>query len=81
MVKIIPLKSLYVGQLITRSTDDEAQVYTIAEIDNIDVLLKWQEGAHVSEQWSDYSDCYYPSLKQIEYSITQNGPLVPASAI
>jgi hypothetical protein len=76
MSKAIKLKDLYVGQLITRGEHEEAQVYTIAEVNRLEVLLKWKEGTHQSEQWSDYSDCYVPTIKQIEYSIWQNGPLV-----
>jgi len=81
MSKEIKLKDLYVGQLITRNQLEETQVYTIAEINHIDVLLKWQEGTHECQQWSDYSDCYLPTLKQIEYSIHQNGRLVSAADI
>jgi hypothetical protein len=81
MSKAIKLKDLYVGQLITRGEHEEAQVYTIAEINRIDVLLKWKEGSHNCQQWSDYSDCYVPTIKQIEYSIHQNGALVSAADI
>jgi hypothetical protein len=81
MDKSIKLKDLYVGQLITRGTHEEAQVYTIAEINRLEVLLKWKEGTHECQQWSDYCDCYLPTLKQIEYSIHQNGPLVSAADI
>ena len=81
MSKAIKLKDLYVGQLITRGEHEEAQVYTIAEINRIEVLLKWKEGSHDCQHWSDYSDCYVPTIKQIEYSIHQNGPLVSAADI
>ena len=81
MNKPIKIQQLYVGQLICVNSDTETQVYTIAKIDRLDVLLMWKEGTHDCQQWTDYSYCYKPTLEQIEYSITQNGPLVPASAI
>lgn len=81
MAKAIKLKDLYVGQLITRGEHADAQVYTIAEIDRINILLMWKEGEHESKQWIDYSYCYLPTLKQIEYSINQYGPLVSANDI
>ena len=79
MTKEIKLKDLYVGQLITRGTHSDAQVYTIAEINKLLVLLKWKEGNHDCNQWSDYSGCYVPTIKQIEFSINNNGALFPVS--
>ena len=81
MNKPIKIQQLYVGQLIVRRTDEEVQVYTVAKIDRYDILLKWNEGTHECEATTDNFDCYKPTIEQIEYSITQNGPLVPASAI
>ena len=81
MSKSIKLKDLYVGQLITRGEHEEAQVYTIGKIDKLNILLMWKEGAHDCQQWSDYGDCYIPTMKQVEYSIHQNGPLVSAADI
>jgi hypothetical protein len=81
MTKSIKLKDLYVGQLITRGEHKDAQVFTIAEIDHLTVLLKWKEGNYDCQQWSDYSDCYVPTIKQIEYSINHNGALFPIVSI
>jgi hypothetical protein len=75
MSKQIKLKDLYVGQLITRGPHADAQVYTIVEIDHIYIRLAWHEGTHSCEEWSDYADCYVPTIQQIEYSINHNGPL------
>ena len=79
MAKAINLKDLYIGQLITRGEHSDAQVYTIAEIGVMVVLLKWKEGNNDCEQWSDYSGCYVPTIKQIEFSINNNGALFPVS--
>ncbi len=81
MDKSLRKKDLYVGQLVTRGEHADAQVYTVAEIDGNAILLAWQEGTRKGSQWTDCYDCYKPTLKQIEYSINQNGPLVPACDI
>ena len=78
MVKPIARKDLYLGQLIVRNDQPDAQVYTIGAIGHpeaaLAVYLVWFEGTHKCGQWADYSPSYLPSLKQIESSIT-NGRL------
>ena len=78
MVKPIARKDLYLGQLLVRNEQPDAQVYTIGAIGHPEafcaVLLVWFEGTHKCKQWADYSGSYLPSLKQIERSIT-NGRL------
>jgi hypothetical protein len=71
----IKLKDLYVGQLIARGTHPDPQIYTVASISGLNIFLIWFEGSRMSSQWTDYSDCYKPTLKQIEYSIEANGRL------
>ena len=78
MVKTIARKDLYLGQLLVRNEQPDAQVYTIGAIGHPQapcaVLLVWFEGSHKCNGWVDYSHSYLPSLKQIESSIT-NGRL------
>lgn len=81
MAKSIKQKDLYIGQLITRGEHQEAQVYTVAELTRLTMLLKWKEGNHDCQQWSDNSGCYVPTIKQIEYSINHNGALFPIASI
>jgi hypothetical protein len=80
MSKAIKLTDLYVGQLVTLSESEETQVYTVGKIDRLAVLLKWKEGTRDCETWS-VETYYLPTLKQIEYSLHQNGPLVSAADI
>jgi hypothetical protein len=75
MANRIKLKEFYVGQLIARGTHPDPQIYTLAEIDRINICLAWWEGSHFCKQWTDYGDCYVPTIKQIEYSINNNGKL------
>ena len=73
MKKIAP-KSLYIGQLVVLNKHTEAQVYTIAEIEDFTVTLAWFEGKRLCLNVWDSTCCFYPDLEQIEYSIN-NGRL------
>lgn len=75
MAKKLKSKDLYVGQLIVRGEHPDPQVYTVTEIIGVNVWLLWWEGSHLCKQWTDYGDCYVPTIKQIEYSISENGRL------
>ena len=74
MKKIAP-KSLYIGQLVVLNKHTEAQVYTIAEIEDFTVTLMWYEGKRLCVNVWDSSRFFYPDLEQIEYSINSNGRL------
>ena len=74
-MKRIAQKSLYIGQLIVLNKHAEAQVYTIAEIEDFTVTLMWYEGKRLCVNVWDSSRCFYPDLEQIEYSINSNGRL------
>ena len=78
MAKPIKFKDLKVGMLIVRGEHADAQVYTIAARDSLSILevkLIWFEGTRLCSQWTDYSDCYTPTIAQIEHSIAANGRL------
>lgn len=81
MTKHLALKNLYLGQLVVQDEDVDSQVYTIGiirklrtpEISNT-VYLIWFEGTRNYRdikhgKWEDYSECYLPTLLQIERSI------------
>jgi hypothetical protein len=74
MKKIAP-KSLYVGQLVALNNSNYAQVYTVAEVDELTVTVMWLEGSRLCSHCIDASLCFYPRLEQIEYSINNNGRL------
>ena len=74
-MKRIAQKSLYIGQLIVLNKHTDAQVYTIAEIEDFTVTLIWFEGKRLCVNQWDSSRCFYPELEQIEYSINSNGRL------
>ena len=75
MAKPIKLKDLKVGKLVVRGDHPNAQVYTIAVIDRLNIQLIWFEGDRLCSQWSDYSDCYTPTIEQIEDSLALSGRL------
>ena len=81
MAKKLTLKQLYLGQLIVRGEHANAQVYTVAAIRGFNIYLMWFEGNHRCGQWSDYGDCYKPTLAQIEYSIAAGGRLASGQDI
>jgi hypothetical protein len=81
MAKRLTLKQLYLGQLIVRGEHADAQVYTVAAIRGLNIYLVWFGGTRISGQWSDYGDCYKPTLAQIEYSIAANGRLASGQDI
>ena len=76
MAKHLALKDIYLGQLVVRNEDAHSQVYTIGiirklrtpEVSN-QVYLIWFEGKRKHGQWEDYSQCYLPTLLQIQRSI------------
>ena len=74
-MKRIAQKSLYIGQLVVLNKHNDAQVYTIAEIEDFTVTLMWYEGKRLCLNVWDSSRCFYPDLEQIEYSINSNGRL------
>lgn len=75
-MKPIARKDLYLGQLIVRNDQLDAQIYTIGIIGHPEVAhavyLVWFAGTHKCGEWADYSGSYLPTLKQIEYSLPQN---------
>ena len=81
MKKRLTLKQLRIGQLIVRGEHKDAQVYTIAEISGFNIYLIWFEGDRQCGQWTDYGDCYKPTIEQIEYSIAANGRLASGEDI
>ena len=81
MTKRLTLKQIRIGQLIVRGTHADAQVYTIAAIRGFNIHVIWFEGTRQSGQWTDYGDCYKPTLEQIEYSIAANGRLASGQDI
>lgn len=81
MAKKLSLKQLRICQLIVLSEHPDAQVYTIAAIRGLIIHVIWFEGVRRCGQWTDYGDCYKPTLKQIEYSIAANGRLASGQDI
>ena len=77
----IKLKDLYIGQLIVRGTHSNPQIYTVAAIRGTNIYLIWFEGTRMGGQWTDYSDCYKPTLEQIQYSIAADGRLASGQDI
>jgi len=72
MAKRLKLSQLRIGQLVAVNDPEDAQVYTIAKIQHVNVLLLWFEGIAPTRrcsQWTDYSWCQEATLAQIEYSI------------
>jgi len=78
MTRKITKKSMYVGMLVVTTDWLGAQVYTIAHIfKNWKIVeLQWKEGERQCSQVIDYSLLMNPTIKQIEHSINDNGPLV-----
>jgi hypothetical protein len=81
MAKRLTLNQIYIGQLIVRGEHLDAQVYTIAKIIGFNIYVIWFEGERQCGQWTDYGDCYKPTLEQIEYSIQANGKLASGQDI
>ena len=73
--KRLTLGELYLGQLIVRGTHKDPQVYTIGAQHKFNIYVVWFEGDRKSGQWTDYGDCYIPTIEQIQYSISANGRL------
>jgi hypothetical protein len=73
MTTLLTHKDLYVGQLIVRNDDVDAQVYTIGAIGHPEtrfaIYLVWFEGKRKCGSWIDYGGSYLPTLKQIERSL------------
>jgi hypothetical protein len=64
------------GLLVVRGKHPDAQVYTVRGLpDRNSIYLVWFEGTRKCGQWTDYSDCFQPTMEQIEYSINANGRL------
>jgi len=78
MTRKITKKSMYVGMLVVTTDWLGAQVYTIAHIfkNSNMVELQHKEGERQCSQVTDYSLLMNPTIKQIEHSINDNGPLV-----
>ena len=82
MSKSLKKSNLYIGQLVTTSDSQEAQVRTVSHIfDNNMVELQWYEGDQLIVQGIDRSMLYTPTIQQIEYSIQFNGRLVSTNDI
>jgi len=79
MPKTLTRKDFYLNQLIVRIEHKDAQVYTVGAIGHPEnqfaIYLVWFEGTRKCGQWTDYSGCYLPTLKQIERSIFMSGRL------
>jgi hypothetical protein len=82
MSKSLKKSNLHIGQLVTTSDSQEAQVRTISHIfDNNMVELQWYESDQLIIQGIDRSMLYIPTIQQIEYSIQFNGRLVSINDI
>jgi hypothetical protein len=82
MSKSLKKSNLHIGQLVTTSDSQEAQVRTVSHIfDNNMVELQWYEGDQLIVQGIDRSMLYTPTIQQIEYSIQFNGRLVSINDI
>jgi hypothetical protein len=68
--------TLSIGQIVVVTDHPETQVYTVAAIDGHMAILQWREGMRYCSQGHDKYSLYNPTLRQIEYSIAANGPLV-----
>lgn len=74
--KPIRPSDLSIGQIVVVTDSPETQVYTVARVDGQTVSLQWREGMRFCAQDYDKTGLYNPTLRQIEYSIAANGPLV-----
>lgn len=74
--KAINPDTLSIGQIVVVTDHPETQVYTVARIDRHTVSLQWREGMRFCAQDHEKYSLYNPTLRQIEYSIAANGPLV-----
>ena len=80
--KRIKQDHLYIGQLVVCTDHPEAQVRTVSAIlDNFMIEVQWYEGKNQCAQGVDYSLLREPTIKQIEYSIANNGKLVAMNDI
>jgi hypothetical protein len=79
-MKQVKIKSqdLYVGMLVVTTDMTEAQVYTISHIfENSHIVeLQHKEGERQCMGGVDYLLIMRPTIKQIEYSIANYGPLL-----
>jgi hypothetical protein len=79
--KRLTLEELDLAQLVVRGTHKDAQVYTIGARHKFNIFLVWFEGDQKCGQWTDYGDCYRPTIEQIQYSISVNGRLASSKDI
>lgn len=79
--KRLTLEELDLSQLIVRGTHKDAQVYTIGARHKFNIYVVWFEGDRKCGQWTDYGDCYRPTIEQIQYSIMANGRLASGKDI
>jgi hypothetical protein len=73
--KRLTSEELDLSQLVVRGTHKDAQVYTIGARHKFNIYVVWFEGDRKCGQWTDYGDCYRPTIEQIQYSISANGRL------
>jgi hypothetical protein len=82
--KRIKRDHMYIGQLVVCSDHPEAQVRTISGFHDgwtFTVEVQWYEGNKQCSQGVDCSMLREPTIKQIEYSIANNGKLVAMNDI
>jgi hypothetical protein len=80
--KRIKLENIYIGQLVVCSDHPEVQVRTVsALLDGFMIEVQWYEGKNQCVQGVDCSMLREPTIKQIEYSIANNGKLVAMNDI
>ena len=78
--KMLHKRDIRVGMLVTATSANDAQVYTVTDIVGNQVELKWYEGSQLCGSWYDIWSLYRPTVEQIEISIASNGPLVAHQA-
>ena len=78
MNREIKKADLYEGMLVVTSELLATQVRTVTHIfkDSNMVEVQWYEGDKICAQGIDYSMLMTPTIKQVEHSISTNGPLV-----
>lgn len=80
---IKPLRAdlVYVGQLVVTDLSDNTQVFTVAGFMDDMAILQCFKGKSFESKGYPKHKLYEPTVRQIESSITNNGPLVNVSDI
>ena len=80
-MRFLPSNKLKLGQLVTVTDSDTAQVRTIAQIfkrsygTTYGVTLIWTEGGRVCSQMAEPWVLYKPNIEQVTYTISNYGRL------